>query len=682
MGSHRKDEKAPINSRQLLRLLGYAKPYWKCLTVGIVAGLLVGGSLFVSISMIPRLVGVLDPDNRSSAVSSKAQDKATQIVEAVSRDGVSKNEQVVLVDKILHPEKYGSDPKLDRLIKQAQSTIETFHLPCRIEGRIVYVDWPCKFSFEAVTPDGRMAWQIFIIYTSVFVAAWLIKALAHYVNGYCTRRVGLKAVADMRQQLFSHLLNQSLGFYGKNDVGHLISRCTNDTSSMENCISHVVEDLTSAPVQVITCAIAIIAACHEYNSYTLAVILIVGVPVMVLPLHFLARRIKKFYRKSFAYIADVFSRMHEAFSGIRVVIATHSEKYEEKRFDSVNRRYLRQVLRAMRIDMLVAPLMEFMVVSATLVFLIVSFSQGVTVTQLAALLAPAFLAYKPVKSVSKVITLIQRSMAAADRYFALLDYDSSLPEKPDAVTLKGIEKSITIEDVHFNYGDRAVLNGVSFEIKRGGMVAVVGETGSGKTTIANLIARFYDVKSGSIKIDGVDVRDMTIDSIRKNIGVVTQEPILFNESIAANIAYGNGDASMEDIIKAAKLANAHEFIISGRHSEGYDTIVGEKGFKLSGGEKQRVAIARAILRNPPILILDEATSALDTVTERLVQEALDHVMSNRTVFAIAHRLSTIRHADMILVMKDGIIAEHGTHEELLARNGIYSRLHAIQFQEQ
>ena len=681
MGHHSKDDRAPINPHNLLRLLRYALPYWKCLTVGILAGLLVGGSLFVSISMIPRLVGVIDPENSASEKKSE-KSPAAEIVEAVNRKGVSEKEQIALVEKILKPEKGCSDPKLDRLIKQAESTIATFHLPCRIADGVVYVDWPCKFSFNAVTSEGKVAWQIFIIYTTVFVAAWLVKALAHYVNGYCTRRVGLKAVADMRQEIFGHLLNQSLGFYGKNDVGNLISRCTNDTSSMENCISHVVEDLTSAPIQVITCAIAIFAACREYNSYTLAVVLMIGVPLMVLPLHFLARRIKKFYRKSFAYIADVFSRMHEAFSGIRVVIATHSEKYEEQRFDSVNRRYLRQVLRAMRIDMLVAPLMEFMVVSATLVFLVISFSKGVTVTQLAALLAPAFLAYKPVKSVSKVITLIQRSMAAADRYFDLLDTNTSLPEKADAATLNGIEKSISIEDVRFNYGDRTVLDGVSFEIKRGSMVAVVGETGSGKTTIANLIARFYDVNSGSIKIDGVDVRDMTIDSLRSNIGVVTQEPVLFNESIAANIAYGNGDASMEDIIRAAKLANAHEFIVSGRHSDGYDTIVGEKGFKLSGGEKQRVAIARAILRNPPILILDEATSALDTVTERLVQEALDHVMSNRTVFAIAHRLSTIRHADLILVMKDGKIVERGTHEELLAVDGIYSRLHAIQFQVQ
>lgn len=677
---HNKEDIAPLNTRSLLRLLGYARPYWKCLTVGIIAGLLVGGSLFVSISMIPRLVGVVDPGNSAVSKSeNKTSRNADAIVQALSNKKLSAEQQRKAVEEILEP-KTGNDPKLDRLLKQAESTINSFSLPCRIEGRTVHVDWPVKCSFEAVTPDGRMAWQIFIIYTTVFVGAWLVKALAHYINGYCTRRVGMKAVADMRQEIFGHLLNQSLSFYGKNDVGHLISRCTNDTSSLETCISHVVEDLTSAPIQIFTCAVAIVVACHEYNSYTLAFVLLIGTPIMVLPLHFMARRIKKVYKKSFARIADVFSCMHEAFSGIRVVIATHSEKYEEERFGVSNNRYLRQVLKAMQLEMLITPLMEFLVVTATLIFLIISFSQGVTITQLAALLAPAFLAYKPIKSISKVITLIQRSMAAADRYFDLIDTNTSLPEKSDAVALDGIKESIKLEDVHFNYGDRTVLDGVSFEIKRGSMVAVVGETGSGKSTIANLIARFYDVKAGSVKIDGVDVRDLTIDSLRKNIGVVTQEPILFNETIAANIAYGNGDVTHEQIVEAAKLANAHEFIVSGRHSEGYDTVVGEKGFKLSGGEKQRVAIARAILRNPPILILDEATSALDTVTERLVQEALDHVMSNRTVFAIAHRLSTIRHADLILVMKDGRIAERGTHDELIAAGGIYSRLHATQFQ--
>ena len=237
-----------------------------------------------------------------------------------------------------------------------------------------------------------------------------------------------------------------------------------------------------------------------------------------------------------------------------------------------------------------------------------------------------------------------------------------------------------MRDVRFSYDERVVLDGVSFDIPRGSMIAVVGETGSGKSTMANLLARFYDVDSGSIMIDGVDIRDYKIASLRRMIGVVNQDAIMFNETIAANIAYGKPDATMDEIIAAAKLANAHEFIVNGPHPKGYETEVGEKGFKLSGGEKQRVSIARAILRNPPILILDEATSALDTVTEKLVQEALNRVMSNRTVFAIAHRLSTIRNADMILVMHNGRIVECGKEADLLAREGgIYKRLYSTQF---
>ena len=239
--------------------------------------------------------------------------------------------------------------------------------------------------------------------------------------------------------------------------------------------------------------------------------------------------------------------------------------------------------------------------------------------------------------------------------------------------------SIRFENVDFNYGERNILSGLSLEIPRGSMVAVVGETGSGKSTIANLIGRFYDVTGGRVTIDGVDVRDYSIASLRRQIGVVTQEALLFNDTIANNIAYGCPEATREDVIRAAQQANAHEFIVDGRHAEGYDTNVGEKGFRLSGGEKQRISIARAILRNPPILILDEATSALDTVTEKLVQDALTQIMENRTVFAIAHRLSTIRHADRIVVLNQGRIVEQGTHDELMALNGTYRKLYDTQF---
>ena len=676
MSHHNSTEKVEFKPQTYLRLISYARPYWLRLTIGIVAGMLAGGSLFFGLMMIPQLVGVVDSGNVAKKAVSQ-QELAAQVVKAVSQKGLTAEQQIRAVDRVLNPP--DSDPQLTKMLKQAESAIKRYHLPCRLENRTLYVRWPAEFQFELVNSNGQPAWQVFAVYTFVFVFAWLIKSLAHYINAYCTRMVGACAVADLREIIFKKLSGQSLSFYANMDIGHLISRCTNDTSALEDSISHSIEDLTSAPIQILACFAAILVACKEYNSYSLAVILFIGVPILIVPMHILGRRIRKIYRKSFSAVADVFSRMHETFSGIKLVKACYTEEYENNRFCDNNRKYLKQVLRAMRLQLLISPTMEFVAVLGTLVFLVYSYWDGVTITQLAALLSPAFMAYRPIKSLSKVVALIQRSMAAADRYFALLDTDTSLPEKPDARKLESFTQGIELENVSFQYGDKKILKNINISIPRGSMVAVVGETGSGKSTIANLIARFYDATSGSIRIDGTDVRDCEIASLRKLIGVVTQEPVLFNESIADNIAYGNDGATREDIINAAKLANAHEFIVSGRHAGDYDAGVGEKGFKLSGGEKQRIAIARAILRNPPILILDEATSALDTVTERLVQEALNRVMANRTVFAIAHRLSTIRHADCIIVLQQGEIVESGTHDELLALGGIYRRLHDTQF---
>ena len=663
------------------RLLKFAAPYWKRLTFGILCGMLVGGSLFFALLLIPQLVGLVDSGGNIGASAEQRAIPAKQLdqLAVVARDPkLTDAEKERLSAQILAPVK-DNDPKLTRLLHQAGEAIKRFHLPCRIEGRTFHLFWPVKKSFEIVSPDGRIAWQLFAVYVFSFVVVWFLRNLGLYLNGYCTRYVGIRAVADMRSAIFRKLSEQSLRFYGDMDVGHLISRCTNDTSALENAVSHSIEDLTHAPLQILGCAAAIVVACRQYNSFVLVFILIGGMVAIIVPIQLLGRAIRKYYKRCFARIADVFSRMHEVFSGIRVVKAYNSEEREIARFNDVNRRYTKQAIRAMRLHILVSPVMELVAVTATLIFLLYSYSRGVTITELAALLAPAMMAYRPIKDVSKVFASIQQSMAAADRYFALLDTDTSLPEKKDAVELAEFTDRISIRDICFSYDDHKVVDHVSFEIPRGSMVAVVGETGSGKTTVANLLARFYDVDSGAITVDGVDLRDYSIASLRRMIGVVNQDAILFNDTIADNIAYGKPEATRDEIIAAAKLANAHDFIVSGNHPDGYDTEVGEKGFKLSGGEKQRVAIARAILRNPPILILDEATSALDTVTEKLVQEALNRVMTNRTVFAIAHRLSTIQNADMILVMQDGKIVEYGKESELLAKNGIYTRLHDTQF---
>ena len=676
------DNDTNFKAQSYLRLLKFTAPYWKRLTFGILCGMLVGGSLFFALLLIPQLVGLVDTGSNIGAsteqrmVSGETLSELRTIAENTEMSDAEKERKMAAVLS----EQNDKDPKLTKLLHQADDVITRFHLPCEINGTVFKINWPVQKSFNVVSEDGRIAWQLFAVYIISFVLIWALRSLGIYLNGYCTRYVGIRVVADMRNAIFSKLTNQSLRFYGDMDVGHLISRCTNDTSALEYSVSHSIEDLTNAPLQVLGCLAAIIVACHQFDSYGLVMMLGLGLGLVIIPIQIVSRIIRKYYKRSFARIADVFSRMHEVFSGIRAVKAYYAEEREINRFKAVNRKYYKQAIRAMRLHILFTPLMELVGVTATLIFLLYSYKSGITVTELAALLTPALMAFRPIKDISKVFASLQQSLAAADRYFALLDTDTSLPEKPDAIELNEFKQGIAVRDVRFSYDERVVLDGVSFDIPHGSMIAVVGETGSGKSTMANLLARFYDVDSGSIMIDGVDIRDYKIASLRRMIGVVNQEAIMFNETIAANIAYGKPDATMDEIIAAAKLANAHEFIVNGPHPKGYETEVGEKGFKLSGGEKQRVSIARAILRNPPILILDEATSALDTVTEKLVQEALNRVMSNRTVFAIAHRLSTIRNADMILVMHNGRIVECGKEADLLAREGgIYRRLYSTQF---
>lgn len=633
------------------RLLSYVKPYWKVLTIGIIAGLLVGSSLFVTLMLLPKMVGAVEPAN--VVASHTASSEAVKGLE---------------------------DPKLRKMLSQAESAIREFHLPAEIKGRQVTITWPVRSSFDIVDSRGCMAWQLVALYGLFFILAWLVKNVAHYINGFCTRYVGTRAVADLREDIFKHVSGQSLKFFSGTDTGTLISRCTNDTSVLEYSVSHSIEDLTNAPLQILGCLCAIVVSCRQYDNYVLLLVVIASAPCLTIPLMLLGRKIRKIYKKSYATIALVFSRMHEVFSGITAVKACHTEAMEIERFKEVNKRYVKQVVRGIRLQMLVSPTMELMAVSAALVFMVYCYSQGITLSELTALLAPVFMAYRPIKDLAKVFTALQKSMAGADRFFELIDQDMKLPEKENAVAKKTFDSGITVENVSFAYvSGQQVLKDINFEIPKGKTVAVVGETGSGKSTVANLIARFYDVTSGSVKIDGTDVRDIKIDSLRQMIGVVGQIPVIFNGTIAENIAYGTPNATREEIENAAKLANAHEFITNGNHAEGYDSECGENGCRLSGGEKQRIIIARAILKNPPILILDEATSALDTVTERMVQNALNKAMENRTVFAIAHRLATIRHADLILVFRKGSIVEMGSHEQLLELNGVYRHLHDTQF---
>jgi subfamily B ATP-binding cassette protein MsbA len=536
-----------------------------------------------------------------------------------------------------------------------------------------------RFGIQSEKPDGSMTWQFALLSVLGLPIFTLLKALANYLNHYYMRWVGGRVVRDLRNAVFENLQNQSLKFYSKCSIGNLISRCTNDMASVEGAISQTVADLTRAPVEVVVAVSYVIYMALRNRFFGVLIVILIAFPLIVVPIVVMGRRIKRYTHSALSRVSDLVSRMQENFTGIRVVKAFHTELWELSRFAQMNKRYFHSVMRAVKAELAIAPVMECIGIIFIVAGLVFCYAREIRLYEIAPLAVAAFYAYRPIKQLAKVNANLQRSIAAAERIFSLLDADTALPEAANPVVVEDFREKIVFDHVSFRYdeNDPLILSDISFELAKGHVIAFVGQTGSGKTTIANLLARFYDPTSGRILLDGTDLRDIQIESLRRQIGVVTQETILFNETIADNIAYGSWEASREEIIAAAEKANAHEFIMA--NPEGYDRVVGEKGFVLSGGQRQRIAIARAILRNPPILILDEATSALDTVTERLVQEALSRLMENRTVFAIAHRLSTIKHADQILVIDGGKILERGTHNELYAANGTYRELCDMQF---
>ena len=368
------------------------------------------------------------------------------------------------------------------------------------------------------------------------------------------------------------------------------------------------------------------------------------------------------------------SRIHEILTCIRAVKAYDTEEYENRRYAEANDSTLKATLRAVRWGLFVGPAVETVGILLICGFMIWCFFSKVRLSDVIPMIAPLLMIYRPLKQLSRLQVQVEQGRAALARIWSVLDVSMRLPENPDAAPKTSFDDRISFKNVTFRYdgASKDAVKGATFDIPRGKVVAVVGGTGSGKTTMSCLLARFFDPASGSVTMDGVDLRDMRQADLRRLVGSVQQETLLFNDTIENNIKYGSPDATHDDVVKAAKLANAHDFIMS--QPGGYDRLAGEKGFALSGGERQRIAIARAMLKNPPVLILDEATSALDTVTERLVQEAIECLMKDRTVFAIAHRLSTIRNADLILVMRDGEIVERGTHDELYAAGGAYRSL--------
>ena len=531
-----------------------------------------------------------------------------------------------------------------------------------------------RLGIELQDESGAMGGALLLIAVVVIPVVAGLRLLFIFLNQYCLCWAATRAVMDLRIDLFRQVQRQSLQFHGRIDVGQLMSRAAGDPGAVQGIIQGMFAELCRAPFEILLAVGFILYfAVANHMLATLGVIAI-GLPAFMLPIVGIGKKIRHWSRKSLEKTSVVGSSLHEVLTCVRVVKAYGSEEYEIRRYESTNRNLLGTVMRAVRCGLIVSPTIETIGILLICGFLVWCFVTHVTLANVLPMLAPLLLIYKPIKQMCNLQVQIEGAQAALQRIWSLMDLDQSLPENPDAKPKESFADRVTFSDVSFRYdtADRDAVSHASFDVPRGKMVAVVGGTGSGKTTMSGLLARFFDPQSGTVKMDGVDLRDMRTDDLRRLIGSVQQETILFNDTIENNIRYGSPGATHDEVVAAAKLANAHEFIMA--QPEGYARMAGEKGFALSGGERQRIAIARAILRNPPILVLDEATSALDTVTERLVQDALERLMRNRTVFAIAHRLSTIRNADLILVMDRGEIVERGTHAELYAAGGLYRRL--------
>jgi subfamily B ATP-binding cassette protein MsbA len=518
--------------------------------------------------------------------------------------------------------------------------------------------------------------QMLILLPFLAISVALIKSLAAYGHEYLLSYVGQNILRRLKNQLYNHMQELPLSFFQKERTGDLMARITSDVGIVSTMFTTAITGSIRDSFTVIGLVFVIFFLIPQ-----LAIFAFLVLPIAFLPIVHFGRKIRRVRKGAQEAVADMNSFLHETLAGNKIVKAFSMEAHEKGRFSEKTRKIFRLELKEARVKALSSPLMEFLgaLGGAFIIgyggFEVVA-GKYTTGTFMAFLVA-VLMMYHPLKKISKLNIAVQRGLAAVDRIFDILERKSDIVEIKDPSALKTRPHRVTFESVYFKYDDDMVLRDINLDIQPGEILALVGTSGGGKTSLVNLIPRFYDASRGAINIDGIDLRHLSIAALRSQIAIVTQEPILFNDTVRYNIAYGNSHATASDIEKAARAAYAHDFIES--FPGGFETVIGELGGRLSGGQRQRICIARALLKNAPILILDEATSSLDSESERLVQKALDNLMQGRTTFVIAHRLSTINHADRIVVVVDGQIVEEGKHESLLARKGAYFKLHNMQF---
>ncbi len=523
--------------------------------------------------------------------------------------------------------------------------------------------------------------NIWTIVAFGILTVFFLKGVCDYLGNYLVNRVGCSAIMDLRQTIFENVLRQDSEFYELNTTGKLMSSIMNDIEKIQVATSHILADWLRQSFS----AVALLYVVLQ-TDWKLALVSITLLPFVLIPTARIGKRIRRSTRKAQDDTANLNQILQETLSGHLVVKSFGTEAYEGKRFYSASKKLRSSNLRYVAQQSLTSPIIEFfgaLTIVGLLTYARTQIKAGsMTTGEFMSFVIALLMLYEPVKRLTGIHNIFQQALGASQKVFEYLDRQVQVREKPDAVRLERFEQGILFDNINFRYPtspDGFLLEGLTLEVKAGQIVAIVGPSGAGKSTLANLVPRFYDVTQGRVLIDGKDVKDLTLASLRSKIGIVAQDTFLFNDTVSANISYGHPEADRKTIEEAARNALAEEFILA--MPDGYETIIGERGTRLSGGQRQRIAIARAILRNAPILILDEATSHLDTESELLVQRALANLMSNRTVIVIAHRLSTIRRADKIVVIDRGRICEIGSHDELIGSGGVYQRLHELQFLE-